>query len=579
MNIYRISFNTADAFLPILAQVLKDRIEQRWDTRVEFGTPADLTLECTGIEGREGEICAAENGYRLSAGEMCHLWDLCGRLLRSAPNGGAFRPSVPCGTVTPAKEVCGMYFATHFHNFYHAAPMDKVCRYIEDLALWGMEVLYVWFDMHAYTGTNDPAAQKMADRLRSIMRHGKKIGIKTAFGGLANEGFSTTPDELRATAALQNGYTLRLDGFYGTEVCPSKPGGMELILKNLNDELDLFEDTPPDQFRIWPYDQGGCTCDGCAPWGCNGYLRTCKAIYEVIRARLPKTKIIISTWYFGQFLRNDTEWDGLYAAFERGELDFVDGMVVDFPHIYPQYVLTHPQPCPILSFNEISMYGATPWGGYGANPMPAHIEEQWNDAGNRLSGGTPYSEGIFEDLNKAITLRLFREEKPADETIREYLRYECGFAEENLDKGVELIRKMEIGLYRDSFGFQHKEKEIRIWHPEQVESALALAEELDKALPADRRDAFRWQQILIRCRIDAELTRNGNAITPSVIALFERLDEMYYTQNGSSVVRPFVSEAIAAREKRCAMPGWHGNPVFWWEQKDFAENTPVTWAK
>jgi len=60
-----------------------------------------------------------------------------GKLLRTSryDRGGFIRRSV-ARTSIPEKPVRGIYFATHFHNFYHDAPLDEVQRYVEDVGLW-----------------------------------------------------------------------------------------------------------------------------------------------------------------------------------------------------------------------------------------------------------------------------------------------------------------------------------------------------------------------------------------------------------------------------------------------------------
>lgn len=566
MNNYRISFRTDDGPSAALANVLKKRIEARWDTVVSFGQPADLVLEYT-AGNRFGEIEKSENGYILRGTEAPDLWDMAGRLLHSIPTGGEFRPAPLCGMFKTDKDLCSMYFATHFHNFYHSAPLPEIFEYIEDLALWGMEALAVWFDMHHYTGMDDPEAITMATRLKAILNHAKTLGLKRMMTTLANEGFSTTPDALKATNEVQNGYYMKPDGFYHTEVCPNTEGGMELILKNRNEMLDVFEEIQPDYFTVWPYDQGGCTCEKCAPWGNNGYLKVAKAEAELLKKRFPNTKVILSTWYFGQFYRGNTEWDGFYDALHRGELDYADMIMADFPAVYPQYPLTHETTKPLVSFNEFSMYGATPWGGYGANPMPAHIAEQWRDAGQKLSGGMPYSEGIFEDINKAITLRLFRCGQDPYATVREYLRYECCMAEEDLEEGVELIRAMETGLCRDAHGFQTAEKTVTLWNQTRAEEAEKIALRINEKGSDLQRKQIKWKQIVIRTQIDAELVRNENRITERALDLFDEVDRMYHTGNSkTAAIRPFCREQMAVHEKRIANPKWKPSPTFWWEQ-------------
>lgn len=51
-----------------------------------------------------------------------------------------------------------------------------------------------------------------------------------------------------------------------------------------------------------------------------------------------------------------------------------------------------------------------------------------------LSPKWAYSEGFFEDLNKIIMLRFYRENKNASDAVKEYLAYEFGLEGENLDK-------------------------------------------------------------------------------------------------------------------------------------------------
>ena len=71
------------------------------------------------------------------------------------------------------------------------------------------------------------------------------------------------------------------------------------------------------------------------------------------------------------------------------------------------------------------MWGMSPWGGRGANPLPQRFQTLWNSVGTKLSGGFPYSEGIFEDMNKAIFSQFYwKRDTPAIDTVRQYASYE-----------------------------------------------------------------------------------------------------------------------------------------------------------
>ncbi|MBQ5820345.1 MAG: hypothetical protein IIW31_03840 [Clostridia bacterium] len=566
MNVYRIEYDRNDGPSGELARVLKNRIEARWDTEVRFDKPADLTLSYR--EGdRLGEIKKAEDGYLLLGTETHDLWNLAGKVLRSVPTGGEFRPHPKEGVYKTRFLMCGMYFATHFNNYYCVAPMEEIRTYIEDLALWGMEYLTMWFDLHHYTGMDDPKAKDMITRLLAIQEHVRRIGLKIGMGTMANEGFSTTPEHLKGTNEVQNGYVRKPVGYYHTEVCPSTEEGMALILKNRREMLDVFAKYKPDFISTGCYDQGGCTCKDCAPWGSNGYLRTVKEEAKVIREYMPNAKIMLGTWYFGVFYKDDTEWKELYAAFDRGELDFVDCMKADFPAEYPAHVLNNPRPCPVITFPEISMYGMLPWGGYGANPMPAHIQKKWDETDGVVSGGFPYSEGIYEDMNKAICLQLFREGRDPYDTVREYFRYECRVSEDLLDDAVEFIRALEDSHCRDSFGFQTAEHTVTPWHTERIEEAEALAEKLHESLSPNARENPRWQALYLRAKIDGELIRHNFGFSEEFHEYCAKLDDLYYSRDSIRQIRPYRKEQIPVVEQRITRGDWKPEKVLWWTEK------------
>ena len=52
--------------------------------------------------------------------------------------------------------------------------------------------------------------------------------------------------------------------------------------------------------HLWPYDQGGCGCAQCRPWGTNGFLKAGGAVAALARKKLPGTKIVLSTWFFDE---------------------------------------------------------------------------------------------------------------------------------------------------------------------------------------------------------------------------------------------------------------------------------------
>ncbi len=62
----------------------------------------------------------------------------------------------------------------------------------------------------------------------------------------------------------------------------------------------------------------------------------------------------------------------------------------------------HPERWVLTSFPEISMTGHRPWGTAGAAALPQRWSGQFDELREKTVGGWPYSEGIYEDLNKFL---------------------------------------------------------------------------------------------------------------------------------------------------------------------------------
>jgi hypothetical protein len=483
-----------------------------------------------------------------------------GKLLHtSSYSPGTFKPGSWRGYSHPALPLRGIYFATHFHNWYHVAPVDEVERYIEEMALWGTNTLSIWFDQHHYQGIDDPQAQAMLERLKIILSAARRIGLNTSATLLANEGYASSPAELRADWHVspnlpgQNGYHHEPVGHYHVEICPSKPGGMELVLRCTAEKLQAFQEVGLDYLWIWPYDQGGCTCRECAPWGINGFLRLAEPIARMYREHFPEGKVILSTWYFDHFI--DGEWEGLARAFQN-KPDWVDFLLADdAADIFPPYPLKNGVPggFPLVNFPEISMYCCNPWGGYGSNPFPAHLQALWDQSKVLLSGGFPYSEGIYEDINKAICAQFYWDPaKPAAETVKEYIAYE--YSPEVVDKVSTAIDILEYNLPRgiqktDPAVFAVQGYRFPMQHSREVEHCWQLVQEADGSLPPARRASWRWRVLYLRALIDRELAANNGFTTPRSEAAFEELTQLYHAENTSLWVSPPTRDALAAKRE------------------------------
>lgn len=533
-------------------------MSQSGDADLELVLGLDETL---GVESFEITDGLSENCLRITGGDPRGLLYGAGRFLRGCRFAeGKLQPGAWRGISTPARPIRGMYFATHFGNYYEAAPVEQIERYVEDLALWGCNTLSVWFDMHQYQGLSDPVARRMIARLRRILQAANTVGMRGALTTLANEGYANSPEHLRADwTAGHDGYTQPPGGHYQREICPSKPGGLDLILATRREVLEAFQDLDVAYVWIWPYDQGGCTCRQCAPWGANGFLRTAEPVAGVVREVLPHAQIMLSTWYFDHFTTG--EWEGLSKAFAGGAPSWADYLIAgDFGGSFPEHLREQGSPggLPVVSFPEISMEGNAPWGGYGINPRPSVWEAYERENGPLLSGIYPYSEGIYEDLNKVVLLQLnWNPELSAEEIVREYAASE--FSPAVAEHVVEIVHRLERGLDHrlaenlseliraDDVRTPDDLQGLRLYAvPEapNAEKTLALVEGVAVRLPAVVRDSWRWRLLRIRAALDAELQRNGGVSTDLTEDLLNQLAGLYHTGEALLSVTPPSRQAL-----------------------------------
>lgn len=510
-----------------IASILVSRIQERSNARfVNNAAELQIILKIKQGIGSEGfSITDTPSGaVEIIGNEERGLLYGVGKFLRTSSYDNGFVVSAWRGTSVPQCPVRGIYFAVHFNNFYEAAPAGKVERYLEDLALWGMNSIVFHFPPQQFNGFDDPAAKKNIEKIHDLMLTAKRLGIKVGLIECLNIGFMTAPKEYYYQPFPDD---LHRRGNLGVLLCPSNPNCSDYLLKQwdqLTDELGV----KPDFFISWPYDEGGCGCDKCWPWGSNGFLKISKQVCDMIKRKNPECKFILSTWMF------DTppagEWEGLTKALKNQ--DWVDGIMADAHEDFPRYPLDNeiPGKLPLINFPEISMWGQGPWGGYGANPLPARFQRLWNQSSIKLSGGFPYSEGIYEDINKVICLQFYwNKARTAKDIVKEYISSQ--FSPEAVEKVTQAIDIMESNHHRDEI-------------TQSAEEAFKLICDVNKSLPEEVKRSWRWRILFLRAQIDYDLYLRNGKLSGSVLKnSFEELTNIYYAQQAyGSVKPPIVTE-------------------------------------
>jgi hypothetical protein len=520
-----------------IGKVFARQVQQRCEAKVVTADDAPLTVELSVVKGIGDEGYRIEDrqggGVHIAGNDERGLVAGVGKFLRTSRyDKDGFTPGTWRGTSVPTRPVRGIYFATHFHNYYHDAPVDKIERYVEDLALWGLNELVVWYDMHHFDGADDPKAVAFRKRLHAIMAAAKRIGMDVSLGVIGNEAYGNSPVELRAAPGGGRG------GFYPCAVCPSKPEGMKYILKVLGEEFYWAADLKPRFVWIWPYDQGSCGCAECQPWGSKGFMKCVGEVGRLARKKMPGTKVVLSTWMIDQ-----GEWSGIVEQLARTK-GLADEILFEpsvGPVIDPKSV-----GLPIFGFPEISMHETFPWGGFGATPLTALAQDQWNAVKAMSSGGFPYSEGIYEDLTKAVYSQFYWNDQAAADTVKEYIAFE--FSPEVVGDVAAVVKTLEQNHHWRWWPGELEGVKLEMdWFPSKgaapqadpgTEEAYAAMQRVDRLLTPQASTGWRWRQLYLRALLDAELKQNGGKPNEVCEQAFQELIALYHAENANPAVRP-----------------------------------------
>ena len=125
-------------------RLLQRELSERANTTVTCADhAADIILSVdAAISPESFRIDLDGDARHIVAGNPAGLLYGVGRFLRESVSGnGTFAPCSPVPLSVPDCRMRGMYFAHNFHNWYRSAPMDELTRYVEDLALWGLNAI------------------------------------------------------------------------------------------------------------------------------------------------------------------------------------------------------------------------------------------------------------------------------------------------------------------------------------------------------------------------------------------------------------------------------------------------------
>ena len=478
--------NGNEMHLDLLKRIIGERIP------VEFGTEGmEIELCVDYAIGKEEsyQITEEQDKWKITGADVAGLYYGIGKFLHTAKwSEEEFVPQPPKGLVAPDCDFRATYFSIHFYNWYYQAEAEELEKYVEEIMLWGYNTIVCIIPLVNFNSCDEPAFFHAVNKIRSIFVLAKKMNMKVGIIINPNQGLKTTPAEFEADlSCYENRCTIA-----GKNICPSIPGAMEYMRYLWVMMLKRFMDIGLDYIISWPYDEGGCGCENCRPWGANGFAELSREVCKETKRFYPNAKFIYSTWFFDQ-PDDEGEFSGLYKRLNDDDMQYIDYLMSDAGKGYQPYVIEHDSIKPIVNFPEISMWRLYPWGGRGANPLPKRFQENWDKTKHVMSGGMPYSEGMYEDISKVQFAGYYwKKDRHYSDILKEYINYEYGYdVQDEVLEMMELIEINHVGV-----GGRQEPDMIAAIRAEQ------LAKAVDARLSERTKKAWRWRILYIRACID-----------------------------------------------------------------------------
>ena len=524
--------------LPKERQVLRNMMLSRVWARTLPSPGAALNV-CFALDaslpGEEAVVAVTNGAAVVRGGRFRSLVFGAGVLLRAIRYGtDSFELADGELRFSPANPYRIAYLARHFNNWYLRAGADELVRYVEDLALWGMNGFMMQLDYPAvdmvWASEVDKAVFAAASVALAERVHALDVDLMT-FGG-DNCMPENMPPAFRATKDPKG-----KRGADEYNVCPEKPGAREALLRFWREKIERRRHLAATSVMYWPFDEGGCACEKCAPWGGNGYVRLIEQLRRMNEESCPGVKHIVSTWFF-----RDDDWEAFYEYLKKQ--DWIDALLIDSHGDFPKYPLEHPLPkdIPVITFPEISMWGRFPWGGTGANPLPARFERLYRQCQHIVKGFMLYSEGIYEDVNKIVINGLYVNPKcHCGDVLREYARWELpGCDERDFVAFCEKLEEIYQTQYPNGKAGRKGHvvsKYVKQAPPEELSArervaheAAALADRIDAMILPPMRRNWRWRQLYLRAKIDEALYSLRDARASAVMPAYAELMNIYHAE-------------------------------------------------
>jgi hypothetical protein len=302
------------------------------------------------------------------------------------------------GDPFPVREV---YCPAHFGNSYEAMWPRETADYLAELKWWGFNRYADWITA---TDVRNPyasdaywdLAREQLDRKKQAFLAAQRLGLALNLIVTPNHVYL---DQLRPELEAVKGPRIS-----GQLLCPSKPAARRIILDNFANWCKELADggVRLSTITAFAYDYGGCGCEQCKPWILT-WARLMRDAHAVARKFQPDVEIwMCSWWWTAEEHRLLNDWAAREAP------NWIKAMTLHIEYGHTRFKdVAVPPGCRRIAFVH-NGYADTRDGGdiyakYGPVIAPDRLPRTLDDIRAQDADGFQlYSEGLFDDCNKAI---------------------------------------------------------------------------------------------------------------------------------------------------------------------------------
>lgn len=300
--------------------------------------------------------------------------------------------------IFPIREI---YCPAHFGNSYEAMWPREMEAYLAELKWWGFNRYSDWLTT---TDVRNPyksdatwdLSREQLDRKKKAFRAAQDLGLAL--------NLIVTPNHVYLDQLRPEYEAKKTDKIFGQLLCPSHSEGRKIILENAEKWFrDLAESgIHLNAFTAFAYDYGGCACDKCKPWIVT-FARVTKEVHAIAEKHHPKIEPWFCSWWWtpeehaqiNQWAKAEAPgWlKGMTLHLEYEQTRFKE---VAVPEGCRKIAFVHNGYADTLKLNDI-------YAKWGPVIAPRRIPNTLRDiAGQGAHGFQAYSEGVFDDPNKAL---------------------------------------------------------------------------------------------------------------------------------------------------------------------------------